>query len=237
MFGKLFRQASSLQRKKLITTQFLPEAPNSKAHSGFLYVARSMAENIHSALLSCPKPVHHVLFTGHSAGGAVASLIFAHFKMSRILGTLDPVVLVVVRSHVTLDELILDCISFGAPPVMFPGEVIAHLHTSGSTFLAFVNHGDPVARADKPYIRLLLDVYSRPIPLPYLDFEAPELCNAGTVLLLYERNPDGDEDDIGISEVTNQMSNLLFGNVKVHQMRHYLTQIGAWKSAQIQEPS
>ena len=120
---------------------------------------------------------------------------------------------------------------------MFPPEIPKYLHTSGSTFLAFVNHGDPVARADKPYIRLLLDVYSRPTPLPYLNFEPSELCNAGTVILLYDRNPDGDDDDIGVSEVTNHMSSLLFGNVKVHPMKHYLTLLGAWKSAQVQQTS
>lgn len=204
------------------------------AHSGFLYVARNMAGDIRSAILACSEPVDHVLFTGHSAGGAIASLIFAHFKMSGTLGMWDCLNLVAVGLHVTSGELRLDCISFGAPPVMFPGEVIAHLHTSGSTFLAFVNHGDPVALADKPYIKLLLNVYSRPSPLPYLDFEASELCNAGTVLLIYDQNPDKDDDNIGVSEVTNNMSNLLFGNVKVHPMRHYLTLIGAWKSAQIQ---
>ena len=55
-------------------------------------------------------------------------------------------------------------------------------------------------------------------------------CNAGTVLLLYNRFPDGDDDDISVFEVTIPISNLLFDNVKVHSMRHHLTLILACKS-------
>lgn len=101
---------------------------------------------------------YSLLITGHSAGGAVASLIYSHMlsttpETSSELRDLTPGF---KRIH---------CITFGAPPVSLlpltkpPGE-----NLKKSLFLSFVNEGDPVARADKKYVRSLLDLYSSPPP-------------------------------------------------------------------------
>ena len=99
---------------------------------------------------------------------------------------------------------------------------------TASAFLAFVAHGDPVARADRTYIKRLLEVYGRAEHNVALSYESPELYNAGKLLMLHDRNPDGDEVDTGVSEITAQVGTLLFGNVKVHAMSQYLLLISAW---------
>jgi putative lipase involved disintegration of autophagic bodies len=53
-----------------------------KAHNGFLYVSRNMAPMVHAAISSRIEQADRVLLTGHSAGGAVAALLFAHLKLS-----------------------------------------------------------------------------------------------------------------------------------------------------------
>lgn len=148
----------------------------------FIWLA-AMADSIRLAIRSRLEPLDYVHFAGQSTGGCVAPLTFVHSMMSRTLIMCASVHEVTRSLHVTLEAFKLDYISFRPLAVMFPPEIIAHLHSAEPTFLAFVHHGDPV---NKSHIRLPLDVYSRPTPLPYLDFESPGLCNAGTVFLLYD---------------------------------------------------
>jgi len=51
------------------------------AHRGFLKSARSLLPLIDEQIQNgvSQHGVQHVLFTGHSAGGAIASLLFAHY--------------------------------------------------------------------------------------------------------------------------------------------------------------
>lgn len=57
------------------------------------------------------------------------------------------------------------CVSFGAPPVsLLPLAKPNNPALKKSLFYSFVNEGDPVPRADKAYIRSLLDLYSTPAP-------------------------------------------------------------------------
>jgi hypothetical protein len=57
------------------------------------------------------------------------------------------------------------CISFGAPPVsLLPLSKPDRPSLRKFLFLSFINEGDPVVRAEKPYVRSLLDLYSLPAP-------------------------------------------------------------------------
>jgi hypothetical protein len=59
----------------------------------------------------------------------------------------------------------IHCITFGAPPVsLLPLAKPERRELRKSLFLSFVNEGDPVARAEKAYIKSLLELYAAPAP-------------------------------------------------------------------------
>lgn len=59
----------------------------------------------------------------------------------------------------------IHCITFGTPPISLLPLTKPHSQRhSKSLFLSFINEGDPVPRADKAYVRSLLDLYTSPLP-------------------------------------------------------------------------
>lgn len=102
---------------------------------------------------------YSLLITGHSAGGAVAALLYAHMLSSSGAAQSE-------LSSLTGCFRRVHCVTFGAPPVsLLPlqkPEGRADLRKS--IFLSFVNEGDPVARADKAYVRSLLELLATPAP-------------------------------------------------------------------------
>ena len=103
--------------------------------------------------------------------------------------------------------------------------------SSSSIVLALAAHGDPVVRVDRSYVRALIDLYAKiDLGVPF-EFEEPELQNVGRVLMLYDSNPDGDDINVAVSDITEQIQGLLFGNVKVHAMTQYLSLISSWVTA------
>lgn len=99
-----------------------------------------------------------LLITGHSAGGAVAALLYSHM-LSTSQGASSE-----LRNLANRFKRI-HCVSFGAPPIsLLPLKKPDNPELRKSIFMSFVNEGDPVARADKAYIRSLLDLYSSPAP-------------------------------------------------------------------------
>jgi len=58
------------------------------------------------------------------------------------------------------------CITFGAPPVsLLPlGKRDVKSDRKKWLFLSFVNEGDPVCRAEKKYVKSLLNLYTSPVP-------------------------------------------------------------------------
>lgn len=104
---------------------------------------------------------YSLLITGHSAGGAVAALLYAHMLSSSGAAQSE-------LSSLTGCFRRVHCVTFGAPPVsLLPlqkPEGRADLRKS--IFLSFVNEGDPVARADKAYVRSLLELLATPAPAP-----------------------------------------------------------------------
>ncbi|KAL1847162.1 dihydroxy-acid dehydratase ilv3 [Paecilomyces lecythidis] len=135
--------------------------PGNLCHSGFLAVARKMvrpvADRLKSLLQEDPsRASSSLLITGHSAGGAVASLLYCHMLSETVQSELQDMQGFFKRVH---------CITFGPPPVsLLPLEKPASRQYRKSLFFSFINEGDPVSRADKAYVRSLLDLYVSPAP-------------------------------------------------------------------------
>lgn len=132
-------------------------------HAGFLRVAKAMIKPIAARLrqlleenpnrTSCS-----LLITGHSAGGAVASLLYAHMLAATVRSELNILTGCFKRVH---------CITFGAPPLsLLPLQKPEHAdgRLRKCLFHSFINEGDPVARAEKAYVRSLVDLLSKPVP-------------------------------------------------------------------------
>lgn len=135
--------------------------PGNLCHSGFLSVARKMikpvAARLRSLLQEDPsRSGCSLLMTGHSAGGAIASLLYAHMLAEQTGSELGILADCFKRIH---------CITFGTPPLSLLPLTKPHSpRYSKSLFLSFINEGDPVPRADKAYVRSLLDLYTSPLP-------------------------------------------------------------------------
>ena len=109
-----------------------------------------------------------LLITGHSAGGAVASLLYAHMLSRTFETELNILTECFKRVH---------CITFGAPPIsLLPLQKPSEMRLQKSIFLSFINEGDPVPRADKAYVRSLINLYSSPAPR---SSEAPPVIAEG----------------------------------------------------------
>ncbi|KAL0263107.1 hypothetical protein SLS55_002083 [Diplodia seriata] len=146
-------------------------------HSGFLYVARKMvapvAARLRQLLERNPRRATcSLLITGHSAGGAVASLLYAHMMAEgkAVESELNALTRCFKRVH---------CVTFGAPPVSLlplrkPDQHDPrhrpvdghHRKWKKSLFFGFINEGDPVVRADKEVIKNMLRLYATPAPSP-----------------------------------------------------------------------
>jgi hypothetical protein len=139
---------------------FLEDATN-LCHAGFLYVAKKMVKPVADRLrvLLEENPARSncsLLITGHSAGGAVAALLYAHMMSNQIESELNYLTGFFKRVH---------CITFGAPPISIrPLQKSRDDRHRKSLFFSFINEGDPIARADKPYIKSLFKLYRTPAP-------------------------------------------------------------------------
>ena len=106
-----------------------------------------------------------LLITGHSAGGAVAALLYAHMMSTTVRSELNHLTGFFKRVH---------CITFGAPPVsLLPLQKPTDKRHEKSLFLSFINEGDPVPRADKTVVSSLVKLYASPAP--------NSICNLSTV--------------------------------------------------------
>ncbi|KAJ4294147.1 hypothetical protein N0V90_007837 [Kalmusia sp. IMI 367209] len=135
--------------------------PGNLCHAGFLYVARKMvapvAERLRVLLQDNPARSNcSLLITGHSAGGAVAALLYAHMMSLEVQSELSYLTGFFKRVH---------CITFGAPPItLLPLQPSKDKRHRKSLFYSFINEGDPVPRADKAVVRSLLKLWSSATP-------------------------------------------------------------------------
>ncbi|KAI9167959.1 sugar transporter [Paramyrothecium foliicola] len=159
------------------------------AHSGFLACAKAMnasvmdhiynhvyATNFESGIELNSRPM--LLFTGHSAGGAVAAMLYAHFTRCDFPSE-DRAKSRVLKNAFSS----VNCITFGAPPVttrpLLPPR-------PDSICISIVNDGDPVPRADNKYIPALLRLFCGPMPEAKTSYALPPrvLLNAGQVIVV-----------------------------------------------------
>ncbi|KAK4119216.1 alpha/beta-hydrolase [Parathielavia appendiculata] len=141
--------------------------PGNLCHAGFLSVARKMvgpvASRLRQLLEEDPgRASYSLLITGHSAGGAVAALLYSHMLATskEAESELNAVSGCFKRIH---------CITFGTPPISLmplakPNDYVRCPQARKSVFMSFVNEGDPVTRADKAYVKSLLELFATPKP-------------------------------------------------------------------------
>lgn len=150
----------NLQTGPVSPAGFLDDEGN-LCHAGFLKVAKAMikpiAMRLRTLLEENPSRAScSLLITGHSAGGAVAALLYSHM-LSSVESELSILTGCFKRVH---------CVTFGAPPVtLLPLSKPSARRYQKSLFFGFMNEGDPVVRAEKGYMRSLIDLLSSPLPV------------------------------------------------------------------------
>jgi hypothetical protein len=188
-----------------------------KIHSGFLAAAQSMAPKV-AALLTemlsdgsiSPEPL--LLFTGHSAGGAVAALLYAHMFRCPTPNAFSPLLSRLATAH---------CMTFGSPPVISP-PIAPFLPRS--TFVSFINEGDPILRCGPEYVNSLLRLWVSHMPKESVKWEVPGgvLSNAGSIVgIPKERDQDGGTLFVAVDG--KDLNGRLFGDPKMHKMDVYLS--------------
>lgn len=228
---------------------FLDDAGN-LCHSGFLSVAKNMVKPVAAGLRDMirenPGRRHcSLIMTGHSAGGAVAALLYAHMLSQTIQSELVELMNLFKRVH---------CVTFGAPPVsLLPLYKPSGRRWDKSVFFAFINEGDPVVKADKSYMKSLLHLYALPAPNsgclsnlanivkppkppkantrpgtprppPVWKVPPTTLSNAGRPILL--RAHEKRFEDIEACLMTlEQLSSVVFGDPMTHEMKVYRRRI------------
>ncbi|KAF4974357.1 hypothetical protein FZEAL_8735 [Fusarium zealandicum] len=134
--------------------------PGNLCHAGFLSVAKKMVKPVAARLRQLlredpARARYSLMITGHSAGGAVAALLYSHM-VADAESELSNLTSCFKRVH---------CVTFGTPPVsLLPLTRPARAHLRNSLFLSFINEGDPVVRADKAYVKSLMDLLASAPP-------------------------------------------------------------------------
>ncbi|KAK3291315.1 Alpha/Beta hydrolase protein [Chaetomium fimeti] len=207
--------------------------PPAQFHRGFLAVAEAMQERLAKhiqatveswkATQTSPSSSQlDLLLTGHSAGGAVAQLLYAMAGSASSRLAFTAVVPNFRQVH---------CITFGAPPITtIPIQPPARDPFRSGLFLSIINEGDPVPLAQKEYIDAVIQVfvlspekaeelYHDGYPVPRPVFRA-----SGTCVVLR----DQDASNLALNRWTavlipeERLHQKLFANVAVHSGSEYL---------------
>ncbi|KAK1145503.1 hypothetical protein N8T08_004061 [Aspergillus melleus] len=219
--------------------------PFNLCHAGFLSVAQKMvspvASRLRDLLAEDPSRANYsILITGHSAGGAVASLLYCH--MFAATGGSE-------LTHLRTFFRNVHCVTFGAPPVSL--RPLAPFDPS-SIFFSVVNEGDPVPRADKTYVSSLMNLYMSPAPISRLygkhrpskpalwRIPPATLSVAGQVIVLRKRDANGTYA-LAVEPVEACMTNdavlrqAVFGDPLMHMMDLYARRIHDLPSIQLKQ--
>ena len=132
-------------------------------HTGFLTVARKMINPVAARLRqlieeSPDRSTYSLLITGHSAGGAVASLLYSHMLSTSKSAASELNILTGCFKRI-------HCVTYGTPPIsIFPLSKPDNPTLKKSLFYSFLNEGDPITRAHPTYLRSLIELYTHPAP-------------------------------------------------------------------------
>ncbi|TWU77656.1 hypothetical protein ED733_008134 [Metarhizium rileyi] len=216
-------------------TAFLDDQGN-YCHAGFLSVARKMVKPVAARLRQLleedpGRAGHSLLLTGHSAGGAIAALLYSH-----MLSDTDSQLTILAGCFKRIH-----CITFGAPPIsLLPLETPPEKAFRG-LFLSFINEGDPVARASKAYVRSLIELLANPAPrhLPAWKVPPSTLSNAGKIVILRTANAHApaaehktvrerlDEGVVAVTCKEDHLRDVIWGDPVAHMMSLYAGRIEA----------
>ncbi|KAH7312484.1 Alpha/Beta hydrolase protein [Stachybotrys elegans] len=209
------------------------------AHSGFLACAKSIRASLIREIIrqmNRDPGLSQVIFTGHSAGGAVSSLVFLSLLCDL------PTELSAIR---------LSLVTFGSAPVISTDVTdLVRRSSNVDHFTAFINEYDMVTRADKPYLRSIIDLYRSKYGLPPLNqphgqsqvqkdghwlLPSPNLQPVGDIVItqmVLNLSPATEEElpatpkSPWVLKATKiphaEFGSLLFCDVAVHQRRVYL---------------
>ncbi|KAJ5610420.1 hypothetical protein N7510_007139 [Penicillium lagena] len=209
-------------------------------HGGFLGAAKKMIQPIAAQLRALIaenafRQSYSLVITGHSAGAAVAGLLYCHMLSTKVNSELAYMGSYFKRIH---------CITFGAPPSsQRPLYPTPSPDSEESLFYAFINEGDPVPRADKAYMRSLLNLYASPAPNRFkkprsTTWEVPPapLSLAGHLVVLrntpteHEHPPIMRKGEVEACVTSDDVvRNAIFGNPGMHLMMLYSQRIDALK--------
>lgn len=231
--------------------------PGNMCHSGFLHVAHKMVKPVAARLRQLleqdpSRAGCSLVITGHSAGGAVASLLYMHMlsESEACRSELTDLTDYFKRVH---------CITFGTPPVsMLPLQKPTNLRHKKSVFLSFINQGDPIVRADMDYLGSLMRLYAAAppntrsaanashsmlpkasrqkvrfaerskeiVPLPKWKLPAGTLSNAGRLVVLREKSGKHQSQNIeAVITTDDQLRETIFGDLDMHWMKLYRSRI------------
>ncbi|KAJ0156761.1 Uncharacterized protein HZ326_1058 [Fusarium oxysporum f. sp. albedinis] len=238
--------AVNLNSAPISPLNFLDD-PGNLCHAGFLSVAKKMvrpvAARLRQLLQEDPKrSTFSLLITGHSAGGAIAALLYSHMvaQTNAAESELNVLTNCFKRIH---------CVTFGAPPVSLLPLAKPDTHAlRKSIFLSFVNEGDPVVRADKAYVKSLLDLLASPPPSQRKDtnksrkkptWNVPPctLSNAGRIVVLRSGDLDAkpkdrktvrerlDEGVVAVTCSEERLRSVIWGDPVCHLMSLYAARI------------
>lgn len=226
---------------------FLDDEENA-CHAGFLQVTKAMVGQVAAQLQQHPASSERpsLLFTGHSAGGAVAAMLYSHMLSISVHSDLTA-----LASRFSS----INCITFGAPPLSLT-PLPRRDHGSG-VFLSFANEGDPVLRlSDAAYVKSLAKLMTASPPsstaapkvkvvrrsrgthvireivsaappppwekLPLWPTPPAPLTNAGDVILLRDR----ENGSAAASRVTpEELREVIFGDLTQHTIEMYIRRV------------
>jgi hypothetical protein len=231
---------------------FLDDEENT-CHAGFLQVAKAMLGQVAAQLQQHPASSERpsLLFTGHSAGGAVAAMLYSHMLSTSVHSDLTA-----LASQFSS----INCVTFGSPPLSLT-PLPRRDHGSG-VFLAFANEGDPVLRlSNAAYVKTLAKLMTASPPssaasaagappvkvvrrsrgtavvrkvvlaaapvlpweeLPLWPTPPAQLTNAGDVILLR----DGENGSATASRVTSEdLKDVIFADLAQHTIEMYIRRV------------